>query len=353
MIKNIRDDVIKLESYVVATFKYDELLTILCEVGGYCLLQQLKEQYGETKAKRIVKELEEYKLIGTDYYSNAKYIYVTQSSLKYLANKENISQVVNTKLKNIDKMPAEKVLIQSILKYQIETEIPEIPFVKRQLYIELLQEKLLKIKNIKFNSIDNIKESKKKYQNKKEDLMKFISLIENYDNNVNVKNIIQTSKNKYQENIIKFDETINYLEKEKQTIQKYIKQALKLFDLQKIIIMPEDEETLVMIIIDYAQVKPIKKYIEDIKNFEILIKKQFNTIKISYITYSKERHDKVIKRFKKYLADKKIMRIEFVEYDNCYKLQRLIERYYEDEKNIKKKDIKKYEKIKEQLKTND
>ncbi|QSX05429.1 hypothetical protein JYG23_12195 [Sedimentibacter sp. zth1] len=356
MIKKVRDDVIKLESYVAAAFKYDEELTKIFEVGGYCLVSQLKSNYGESKAKRIIEDMQQHKLLATEYYSNSKYAYITQNTLKYLANKDNQTEQINIKKRNIEKYPAEKVLIASILKYQVEPGYPEI---RRTEYIKQMQQKIIEIKGInKPIPQEALEKSKEKYIKSKEGVTKLINLITQCEpENETLKNIIRMTQDKYQETLVKYDDQIKQVKKAEQKLETYTKGLINLYDISKQILLPVDNETLKYYIIDYTKIKSLSKYFSNIYKFEKTIGKIFKNINIYVISYKRERYRKFANKLKKYLKENKTIRnIEIIEIDTCYHLERIIERtnYIEKETlKIKPKDKQAYKKIKAELNKND
>jgi|GEM_PF-1255562 len=352
MIKTVRDDVIKLESFVAAAFKYDEELTRIYEVGGYCLVSQLKNKYGETKAKRMIEDMQNYKLISTEYYSNSKFAYITQNGLKYLANKDNTTDNINIRKKNIEKNPPEKVLIASILKYQIE---PGYKVVRRSDYIKELEEKILEIKGLrKIMPIETINSSKEKYIKNKVGVVKLIKIIKPYiEDNIDLKSIVKVSEDKYSNKIKQYDELIKYCSDTRAKLDIYTKTAITLFDMSKLIILPEGKDTLLFYIIDYSKIKAISKYFNDVFNFERTIGRIFKDIKIIFLSYKKERFDVFSKRLNNYLRENNLSRkVELIEINQCYYLENTIERTVNtrsEEVEIKSKDKEAYMKIKEQL----
>ena len=354
MIKTVRDDVIKLESFVAATFKYDEELTKLHEIGGYCFMLQLKNYYGESKAKRIIEDMQKHKLLSIENYSNCKYVCLTQNALKYLANKNNTSENVKTKRKNIEKNPVEKVIIASVIKYEIEEQLP---VVKREEYIKILKQKIIEINNYpELYDPDFYIENKKRYITEKDPIIKYSKLLHeiNQDKNQEVKDILEKSIKSYKKNIEEYEKKIEQSNKIKVVLEHKMKTGINLYDISKIIALPENKELLSVYIIDHNTVKPISKYLAFIFNFEKAISNIFKNIKLVFISYKKERYEKFKKKVENYLEDNFTGRkISIAEIDKCYYLEKIIERtnFYNPEPviEIKPKDRQAFEKIKQEM----
>jgi len=358
LIKSIRDDVIKLEAYVAAAFKYDEDLTRIFEVGGYCLVSQLKKRYGESKAKRMIDDMESHSLIVTEFYSNSKYVYLTQNALKYLANKDNASEIIKTKKKNIDKFPAERVMIASIMKYEVEKELY---FMKRRDYIKVLRQKILEIKQIKnINSVENLNTNKENYIKNKAGVKKIIDTFQQIlkkDINIEIEKLTNELSGRYDQTLKKYDDLIAQSEEIEKRIDMYTKKSITLFDISKIIMLPKDKETLYIYIIDNTNIKAIKKYFDDVWYFEKTVGVIFKTIQIVFISYNFERYEIFRKRILNYIKRDDIkVDVKITDIKKCYYLQGLVERtanLSSEELEIKTKDKRAYEKIKKQLSRND
>lgn len=350
MIKQIRDDVINLNAYVAAAFKYDDELTTLYEVGGYCLLSQCKEKYGTSKSKRMLEELQDLKLISTEYYSNAKYIYISQNGIKYLSNKNNSTDIVRIYNKRIQKYPGEKVLIASILKYQI---VSKSPHVKRNKFLSMLQKNIMDIKNINNSLPANLIEiNKEKYIKSKDSLNKFINIILQNNPKEEIKDIINVAQNKYVNTIKKYDRDILEAEQVQAKLLVYQKNLINLFDMSKIIILPKDNETLEYYILDYTKIKPCSKYFEHVYKFEKTIGKVFKNINIYFVSYKKERFEKFKSKLNIYLTKNNYRNVELIEVPNCYKLEKIIERTNYTKKEIieiKPKDKVAFEQLKKEF----
>ena len=116
----VRDDIISLDSFVAAEFKYKYYLELLMKAGNYCFLDQFKTliKSGQT----IIKGMEENNLIATENLNkNYKYVYLTDTAMKYLylRDDEKIIQTLQNRIsvKKVNKNPTEKQLLSSAYKF--------------------------------------------------------------------------------------------------------------------------------------------------------------------------------------------------------------------------------------------
>jgi len=123
MIAMVRDDIISLESFVQAKFKYERYLLLLKNAGNYCFLDQFKRLF--EKGEAIAKSMEDMSLIKTETLNNNyKYIYLTDTAMKYILLKndpKDYTGVVKNKISvlKVNKYPSEKVLMSSALKFEL------------------------------------------------------------------------------------------------------------------------------------------------------------------------------------------------------------------------------------------
>lgn len=350
MIKTIRDDVIKLESFVAAAFKYDEELEIIYNSGGYCFIAQVKNKYGENKGKKIIYDMEKNKLIGTEYYSNYKYIYITQNALKYIANKNNTEEEVIKKQKNLNKFPTEKTLLSSAIKYELEKN--HLSIWSRQCYINMLEEKIRELFNYCNVSKEQIIKEYNQYKIESKKIIKYTKVIKELTLHTNkqLNSLLEDVLNKYEEKINNYEKLIEKASSEEQHIEQKTKKGINLYDISKIAIIPEDKQTVKMYLIDCGSIKQIDKYINHIKDYEQEINITFKILKIIYISYSKERYEKFQNRLEKYKKNNSTNKtIELKDINYCYYLKEIIEGSTYDIENIKPKDKEAFEKIKEEL----
>ena len=96
----VRDDIIALDSFVAAEFKYKEYLELLMKSGNYCFLDQFKKQI--PSGESIVKGMIENNLLGTENLNNSyKYIYLSDTAMKYLylrTSEEDFSKVKKNRI---------------------------------------------------------------------------------------------------------------------------------------------------------------------------------------------------------------------------------------------------------------
>lgn len=119
----VRDDIISLESFVAAEFKYKYYLEILMKSGNYCFLDQFKRLIKNGQA--IVNGMIEHNLLALENINkNYKYIYLTDTAMKYLYlrdSEEDFSDVKKNRIsvKKVDKNPTEKQLLSSAYKFHL------------------------------------------------------------------------------------------------------------------------------------------------------------------------------------------------------------------------------------------
>lgn len=119
----IRDDIISLESFVAAEFKYKYYLEILMKSGNYCFLDQFKRLMKNGQA--IVNGMIEHNLLALENINkNYKYIYLTDTAMKYLYlrdSEEDFSDIKKNRIsvKKVDKNPTEKQLLSSAYKFHL------------------------------------------------------------------------------------------------------------------------------------------------------------------------------------------------------------------------------------------
>lgn len=119
----VRDDIISLNSFVSAEFKYKSYLKLLMKAGNYCFLDQIKRLMPGNQA--ILKGLMENNLIATENINkNYKYIYLSDTAMKYLYlrdSEKDFSDIKKNKISvvKINKYPSEKQLFSSAYKFHL------------------------------------------------------------------------------------------------------------------------------------------------------------------------------------------------------------------------------------------
>lgn len=147
----VRDDIIGLQSYVEAEFKYKKYIEIISECGGYCFINQIERFWKNEGGRYLVQKMEEAKLVKTDYFSKYKYLRLTANALKYLHyrnDERDFSGVPKNKIsvQNLKTKPSEKVLFTSVLNFEYSQSADSNVYFLKKRQIELL-EKALKINN--------------------------------------------------------------------------------------------------------------------------------------------------------------------------------------------------------------
>lgn len=182
----VRDDIIALDSFVAAEFKYKSYLEILMKSGNYCFLDQFKKLIDGGQA--IVNGMIENNLIGMENINkNYKYIYLSDTAMKYLYlrdSEEDYSKVTKNRIsvKKVNKNPTEKQLLSSAYKFHLLVKGEElidkesimkslegIIFLKRhngnsESYNNWYKKTQEKIKNLKFE-IETLKNEKIQFEN--------------------------------------------------------------------------------------------------------------------------------------------------------------------------------------------
>ena len=146
----VRDDIIKLESYVDAEFKYKKYLEIIGGCGGYCFLEQFERLWESEGGKYLAKKMEDSKLIKTDYFSRYKFVRLTSTALKYLYyrdSQKDFSDVPKNSIpiQNLKNSPSEKVLFASAIYFELYHK--NMPYFSKEKHIELLEDQFSKSYN--------------------------------------------------------------------------------------------------------------------------------------------------------------------------------------------------------------
>src|SRR6056297_2635326 len=167
MKREVRDDIIKLETFVDAEFKYKKQIDIIANCGGYCLVGQFKEHFEKEGGYYLMKKMEKAGLITTELFSNSyKYIKLTTSALKYFHyrdDEKDYSDIPKNKIpvpKNMSKTPSEKVIYTSILYFELYHS-KGIQVYLKDGHVQFLEEELKKNDYIK--EINELKRKIPKY----------------------------------------------------------------------------------------------------------------------------------------------------------------------------------------------
>lgn len=123
MRRMVRDDIIALDSFVAAEFKYNFYLELIWKSGNYCFLDQFKKLI--PSGSTIIKGMIEKRLIATENINkNYKYLYLTDTAMKYLYLKDSeidYSDLQKNKISvmKVSKYPSEKQLFSSAYKFEL------------------------------------------------------------------------------------------------------------------------------------------------------------------------------------------------------------------------------------------
>ena len=178
----VRDDIISLDSFVAAEFKYKKYLEILKVSGNYCFLDQFKKLV--PKGQSIVNGMIKNNLIATENINkNYKYIYLTDAAMKYLYLKdsdEDFSEVTKNRIsvKKISKNPTEKQLLASAYKFHLILGGDKL--IAKESILKNLEDYIY-IKSIKVNReryLDWVKESEDQLKKHKDEFDKLINQFE-------------------------------------------------------------------------------------------------------------------------------------------------------------------------------
>lgn len=119
----VRDDIISLNSFVAAEFKYKNYLELLLKAGNYCFLDQFKKII--PSGQSIIKGMIEHRLVSTENINkNYKYLYLTDTAMKYLYlrySEIDYTDVEKNKISvmKVNKFPSEKQLFSSAYKFHL------------------------------------------------------------------------------------------------------------------------------------------------------------------------------------------------------------------------------------------
>ena len=119
----IRDDIIALDNFVAAEFKYKKYLEMIAKAGNYCFMDQIKKLI--PNGDSIIKGMVEHNLVGTENLNNNyKYIYLSDTAMKYLLlrdSEEDYSDKPKNRIsvKKVNKYPSEKQLLSSAYKFNL------------------------------------------------------------------------------------------------------------------------------------------------------------------------------------------------------------------------------------------
>lgn len=285
MIATVRDDIISLESFVQAKFKFEKYLLLLRNAGNYCFLDQFRRLF--EKGKVIAKNMEDMKLIKTETLNNNyKYIYLTDTAMKYIILKDDpkdYTGVVKNKISvlKINKYPSEKVLMSSALKFELIANGKGQNILKENL-INNLRESFYNQSNI--IKIDKIK---KEMEDTRVEYNKII-IVENKSVQL-LREILEVQFIGQENNLNEFktqtDTKLKVLEEELQNLGILDRKRKK--EIQEEIIELKHELEKNNFCIELR--KKVKEQIEKAKAPSVIILKKYNDFKNLVEEYKKER----------------------------------------------------------------
>lgn len=168
MIAEVRDDIIKLETFVAIKFKYEKYIDMLNEAGGYCFLSQFTHHYGNNEGRYIAKQLEDAGLIKTKAISNYKYCYLTDVSIRYIKLKdeddfEDDEYKTRINVKRLSTTPSDRVLFASAIKFAL---MHRYKFIGKEYFEDKLVRELSELYECNFEELtrtqEDIDEQRKK-----------------------------------------------------------------------------------------------------------------------------------------------------------------------------------------------
>lgn len=235
----VRDDIIALDSFVAAEFKYKAYLEMLMKSGNYCFLDQFKKLVAGGQA--IVNGMIENNLIGMENINkNYKYIYLSDTAMKYLylrESEEDYSNVTKNRIsvKKVNKHPTEKQLLSSAYKFHLlvtgEDLIDKESIMKSledYIFLKSIKANKEKYESWRENNNNGIKNIKKEIEGLKKEKQKIDSDFEKLNNGLNLFDSYN-DESRYKELTLK----CSNLEKEiKEKSQKTFKTGLKELNLE-------------------------------------------------------------------------------------------------------------------------
>lgn len=245
MIAMVRDDIIDLETFVQARFYFDYYLKVIHESGGYVFLMQFGQHWGDFGGAYLAERMIKAGLLGTKFYSNFKFAYLTETALKYLIHgdsKRDFSNISKNRIsiKKLTHTPSDKQLFSSAMKFA---------------FIAL-----------KKDPNDSLGKSGYK------------------------KVLLSTIEKRLPRNILR-DEQIS--------IDKLIKKCLNYYDISKIMVLPlKNGTTVEFAIFDTGEVKSTNYYFKLYKDLvELIPQISIGIPEFTIVSYSERRAEALLKQF--------------------------------------------------------
>lgn len=337
----VRDDIIGLDSYVEAEFKYKRYLEVISESGGYCFIEQVERIWEDEDGRYLVQKMEDAKLVKTEYFSRYKYIRLTANALKYLYyrnSEKDFSGIPKNKIpiKNLKAKPTEKVLFSSVINFEFSQKNVKNQCILKNKHIEIL-ERYLKIDNsIKIKELEKINEKTKveylkyefakknqetiyeRFQKKQSDLLNKVTNLQDEIKSLEEKtsffNKNDTSIEKINEEIKILGEEISIIRIDLSTMSKVINERncfaneynMKLKEIEDLRKEEEDKNKLAQIIIDkLISIRDVSKMIcipFCKKNGDASI-----IIMSTFVKYHKSNYKEIIKDIFSFLSENNIV----------------------------------------------
>lgn len=151
----VRLDIIDPHTFLEIELYYKELLDVLFKCGGYALYQQIYKYYGgRSKGYREIKKLVELLLVGSEQFSNNKYIYLKLTALKYLKYRDS-EKVEETNVNRQQLKPSFRPLMNAY--YAFENYLYTKDFINTDLSIVVLNKVIDTARAVlKANRLDNL-----------------------------------------------------------------------------------------------------------------------------------------------------------------------------------------------------
>ncbi|MGL6184399.1 MAG: hypothetical protein ACRC1T_03355 [Clostridium chrysemydis] len=236
----VRDDIISLSSFVAAEFKYKYYLETLKESGNYCFLDQFKKLV--PKGQSIVNGMLEHNLIALENINkNYKYIYLTDTAMKYLYLRESDEDFENVtknriSVKKVNKNPSEKQLLTSAYKFHLM--ITEDPLISKQDVFNSFSDfiYLSKIKHNKDYVIAYLNNQETKIQIKRDEIKTVQNELSNFESII--QNLFDSSMNDTGSDI----SAIKKVQEKLELLKSKEFEKAGLFNKQDILIQTKDNE---------------------------------------------------------------------------------------------------------------
>lgn len=212
----VRDDIISLDCYVDAEFKYKRYIEIIAGCGGYCFLDQFERLWKDEGGKYLAKKMEKAKLIKTDYFSRYKFIRLSSNALKYLYYRDDerdFSDIPKNKIsiQNLSSNPSEKVLFSSVMNFELIQSNPKNTFLMKDKHIEFLE------KNFKIDNSSKIDTLESEMQKIETEYFKYEFAVNSQES---IYERLKKKRDILNHEIIEFKKQIKHLEENKSFINR-------------------------------------------------------------------------------------------------------------------------------------